>query len=225
MKRNVAISRRFSFGSHSPCAMPPRRSPMPSQLTHGLFMPGLFMHCLCLATTGRLVVGMPHDPLTTTEILTEINRIYDEAIACLRADIAEYAASRTLPPVARHHDGSWCYPELRIRYTGEERGPEVGRAFGRLSHPGLYATTITRPRLFADYITEQLDLLTNDYAVELTVGRSRQPIPFPYVLDAGAELGGLTPLEIAQHFPSTELAHIGDEIADGIEFVDADAPL
>jgi AMP nucleosidase len=154
---------------------------------------------------------------TTAEILTDIARIYDEAVGCLRADIIEYAASRTLPPASRREDGSWCYPELRIRYTGQERNPEVSRAFGRLSHAGLYATTITRPRLFADYIAEQLDLLTSDYDVELSAGRSRQPIPFPYVLDAGAELGGLTPVEIAQQFPSTELAHIGDELADGVE--------
>ena len=153
----------------------------------------------------------------SAEILAEITRIYDDAIACLRADIGAYAAARTLPPSSRQADGSWCYPELRIRYSGNERNPEVSRAFGRLARAGEYATTVTRPRLFADYIGEQLDLLTADYAVELSVDRSQQAIPFPYVLDVGADLNGLTPVEIAQIFPSTELAHIGDELADGIE--------
>jgi AMP nucleosidase len=154
---------------------------------------------------------------TTSQILAEITRLYDDALGCLREDISAYACSRALPPASRREDGSWCYPELRIRYTGKERNPEVTRAFGRLARSGDYATTITRPHLFGDYIAEQLDLLIADYAVELAVGRSCQEIPFPYVLDAGADLGGLTPLELAQHFPSTELAHIGDELADGIE--------
>ena len=163
-------------------------------------------------------------------IQAELTRIYDKAITCLRADIVAFAQARTQPPAERPATRAWCYPELRLRYTGEERPARehaggIARAFGRLSRQGDYATTITRPHLFAGYLAEQLDLLTRDYAVEITIGRSAQAIPFPYVLDGGAELGGLTPFELAQHFPSTELASIGDEIADGIEFADSGEPL
>ncbi len=155
----------------------------------------------------------------------DLARIYDEAIATLRADILAFAQTRRPPPPERVAQRAWCYPELRLRYTGEERTSQIARAFGRLSRAGDYATTITRPHLFADYLAEQLELLMRDYAVEITVGRSSQAIPFPYVLDGGAELGGVTPFELAAHFPSTELAHIGDEIADGIAFAEPDAPL
>ena len=158
-------------------------------------------------------------------IQAELARIYDEAVACLRADILAFARTRTPPPAERHDARAWCYPELRLRYTGEERTAGIARAFGRLSRSGDYTTTITRPHLFADYLAEQLDLLTQDYTVEVTVGRSEQAIPFPYVLDGNAELGGLTPYELAAHFPSTELAHIGDEIADGVDYAQDDAPL
>ena len=150
-------------------------------------------------------------------IIAEIARIYDEAVASLKGDILAFAASGTLPPPSRQHDGSWCYPELRIRYDGHERQPEIARAFGRLSLGGTYATTVTRPHLFADYLTEQLELLTADYDIAIEVGRSNQPIPFPYVLDGAAELGQVTPGELACHFPATELAHIGDELADGVD--------
>ena len=91
------------------------------------------------------------------------------------------------------------------------------RAFGRLNRGGTYGCTITRPALFADYLTEQLGLLTADYAVTIECGRSAQEIPFPYVLDTGAALGTIDPAELARHFPATELAHIGDELADGID--------
>jgi AMP nucleosidase len=50
------------------------------------------------------------------------------------------------------------------------------------------------------------------------VARSRQEIPFPYVLEADAELtlADYGAAELARHFPTTELAHIGDEVADGL---------
>src|SRR5690606_24400201 len=109
--------------------------------------------------------------------------------------------------------------ELRLRFRGGTRPEDRSRAYGRLNTPGTYATTVTRPRLFADYLAEQLRLITGDYDVDLEVAPSRQEIPFPYVLDgeAGAELAGISPQELARHFPSTELADIGDELADGIE--------
>jgi AMP nucleosidase len=83
--------------------------------------------------------------------------------------------------------------------------------------------------LFADYIGEQLDLLIGQYELEISVGRSKQEIPFPYVLDGSAdlELGTVSPNELARHFPTTELADIGDEIADGLLRIkgNASAPL
>src|SRR3546814_7979358 len=42
--------------------------------------------------------------------------------------------------------------------------------------------------------------------------------PVPYVVGAsdGSDMGGVTPLERARHCPTTELADIGDERADGL---------
>jgi len=76
---------------------------------------------------------------------------------------------------------------------------------------------VTKPAMFADYLTEQLTLLIEDYDVEVTAVPGRQEIPFPYVLDPGhaLRLDEVSALELARHFPATELAHIGDEIADG----------
>ena len=166
-----------------------------------------------------------HAHQTPQAIVAELIRVHAEAIATLRADVAAYAADGTLPPADRRRDASWCYPELRIRYAGREHRPDVTRAFGRLGRGGTYSCTVTRPALFADYIIEQLELLSADYDIEIEVGRSRQEIPFPYVLDAGAGLGGVSPVELAHHFPATDLAHIGDELADGIDLSAPGEPL
>jgi hypothetical protein len=64
--------------------------------------------------------------------------------------------------------------------------------------------------------------LADDYAIEVEVGPSAQEIPFPYVIDASSGLGTLSPPDLAKHFPTTELALIGDELADGIELSNPD---
>ncbi len=154
-----------------------------------------------------------------TPILDQLQTLHDAAVARLREDVIAFGRDRSLPPEGRRADGSYAYPELRLRYRGGEQPGNRGRAFGRLNVPGLYATTITRPALFRDYLTEQLELIAGTYEIEMEVGHSKQEIPFPYVLDgeAGAELAGVDPNEIARFFPSTELAQIGDELADGID--------
>ena len=151
-------------------------------------------------------------------IIAELTRLYDEAVATLHADIAAFVEQGTPPPPERRSGQAWCYPELRLHYSGEETRPDLARAFGRLARSGTYACTVTRPALFADYLAEQLALLMNDYAIRVEVARSTQEIPFPYVIDASGGLGRTTPLDLARHFPTTELAMIGDELADGTAF-------
>ena len=150
--------------------------------------------------------------------IAELTAIYDAAVERLRSDIAEYASTGDAPPPERRHDGSYCYPELRVRFAGGDFTGDRSRAFGRLHQPGTYSTTVTQPQLFADYLNEQLGLLQADYGVEIDCGPSRQEIPFPYVLDAqrGAAMLGVTPTQLARYFPTTELALIGDELADSI---------
>lgn len=161
-----------------------------------------------------------------TDTIKQLQDLYDEAVATLQSDIAAFAKDGTVPPGSRRQDNAWCYPELRVRYRGGEAAGGFGRSFGRLNQAGTYATTVTKPSLFAAYLEEQLSLLTADYDVDVTVGRSSQEIPFPYVLDgaAGAAMASVSPNDLARHFPSTELADIGDELADGFDLQDPDFP-
>ena len=141
----------------------------------------------------------------TKKIIEDLQRLYDEAVATLQADIAAFAKDGTIPPDSRRQENAWCYPELRLRYRGGEAAGGFGRSFGRLNEAGIYATTITKPTLFAAYLEEQLSLLSGDYDVEISVGRSTQEIPFPYVLDgaAGAAMASVSTNDLARHFPST----------------------
>ena len=156
--------------------------------------------------------------ITPEDIIDELRRRYDGAVANLREDLRAYIAHGTAPSPGARKDGRYAYPELTIRYAGEKRDRHRTTAFGRLVSPGEYSISITRPDLFATYLTEQLTLLDAQYEIEAEIGRSRQEIPYPYVLDAGEglELGGVASLELARYFPTTDLADIGDEAADGL---------
>ena len=52
----------------------------------------------------------------------------------------------------------------------------LSRAYARIGAPGRYAITVTRPHLYRDYLIEQLSLLSQDFDVEIEVGRSNQEI-------------------------------------------------
>jgi AMP nucleosidase len=152
-------------------------------------------------------------------IVAELDRLYTASVERLQAALRAYIADGTIPHPDSRHDGSFAYPEIRLVYAqgGNDR-PTPPRSFGRLTNPGEYRISVTKPGTFADYLTEQLTLLIEDYDVTVEAVEGRQEIPFPYVLDPGhaLSLDAVSATELARYFPATELAHIGDEIADGI---------
>lgn len=162
---------------------------------------------LSFAPTGLSVAGA----------LDKLDALYEEAVNALREAVAAYISHGTLPDETRRAAGLFVYPELRVTWQDDATGHKLSRAFGRFSRPGTYTTTITRPALFHHYLREQLEMLSSDYPVSLEVQPSTQEIPFPYVID-GANLGLDRSMSagLAQHFPTTELAQIGDENADGL---------
>jgi AMP nucleosidase len=153
-----------------------------------------------------------------SHIVAELDRLYRASVDRLQAALNLYLTTGTPPPPASRADGSFAYPEIRVRYRGGAGQAVPSRSFGRLVDPGEYRISVTKPAMFADYLTEQLTLLIEDYDVEVDALEGRQELPFAYVLDPAyvGSLDEVSAAELARHFPATELAHIGDEIADGL---------
>ena len=93
------------------------------------------------------------------DILDQLQRVYDEAVATLREDVIAFGRDGTVPPQRKRTDGSYGYPQLTLHYSGGGEVKDRSRAFGRLETPGTFTTTITRPDLFAPYLAEQLELI------------------------------------------------------------------
>jgi AMP nucleosidase len=162
-----------------------------------------------------------------SDIVAELDRLYSASVLRLQEALTDYLTSGTTPDPRSRTDGSFAYPEIHLTYRPEQDRPAPLRSFGRLSEPGEYRISVTKPAIFADYLTEQLTLLIEDYDVSVAAVPGRQEIPFPYVLDPGhaLSLDEVSALELARWFPATELAHIGDEIADGLWAADEVRPL
>ena len=149
-------------------------------------------------------------------LLDELEERYAAAASRLREALNAYARDGIRPNLKARDEGAFAYPELRIDYDPEVPPPTPARAFARLNQPGVYTSSIARPALFRAYLTEQLEHIVRDYPVRISIGASASEIPYPYVLDGGdLNLGGISTAELSRWFPSSELVHIGDEVADG----------
>lgn len=151
-----------------------------------------------------------------SDIVDELDRLYEAARTRLQCALQIFIDTGVRPDEKARADGAFAYPELGIDYGGEPAARRAGRAYGRLASAGSYATSVTRPAMFRDYLEEQIGILIRDYGVSVKVAPGRQEMPFPYVLDGEVELGEVSAEELARWFPATELAHIGDEVADGL---------
>ena len=153
-----------------------------------------------------------------SDLVAELDRLYRASVERLQSAMSAYISDGTIPDPISRADGSFAYPEIRLSYKGGVDRPTPLRSFGRMVTPGDYKISVTKPAVFAEYLIEQLTLLIEDYDVTVEAVAGRQEIPFPYVIDPGhaLSLDEVSATELARFFPATELAHIGDEIADGL---------
>ena len=114
-------------------------------------------------------------------IVDRLQELYTGSVRDLRASLKAYLETGARPSAEDRAKGLFAYPQLQVTYEPEPGSPLTrsrgARAFGRLSDPGVYALTITKPAFFGDYLIEQLGHLVRDYNVRITVGPSEQEIP------------------------------------------------
>jgi AMP nucleosidase len=107
------------------------------------------------------------------------------------------------------------YPYLCLEVQSSN-GTKTGLAFGKVSAPGLYGTTITAPRLFRAYLLEQLELLARSHSAKIFVGESLVRIPLTFAVErAVAQFPPDLRAKLPQYFPMPNLAVTHDDIADG----------
>ncbi|MEM7465214.1 MAG: AMP nucleosidase, partial [Pseudomonadota bacterium] len=157
--------------------------------------------------------------------VSALRKIYDLGTSYLRKNFADVMHNGK--PENRYRA---YYPEIRL-VTTSYANVDSRLAYGHVSGPGEYYTTITRPDLFASYLQTQIELLLNNHGVPVIVGVSDVPIPLHFALPEGAHIAGSIDATLDRPlrdvFDAPDLADTDDRIANG-EFdvaSDVDLPL
>ena len=98
------------------------------------------------------------------------------------------------------------YPEIRL-VTLSHAKADSRLSYGHVAVPGVYSTTITRPDLFGNYLTQQINLLMKSHSVPVTIGLSTTPMPVHFAV-ANAQVS--VPQEGSLDFPLRDVFDVPD---------------
>ena len=95
-------------------------------------------------------------------------------------------------------------------------------SFGHVAEPGTYATTITRPDLFANYLRQQIGLRLKNHGVPVEVGPSITPIPVHFAVANDSSITvpqeGAGEFTLRDVFDVPDLSTTNDDIVNGLGF-------
>ena len=110
------------------------------------------------------------------------------------------------------------YPEIGVT-TSSYSQVDSRQAYGHMPIPGHFSTTITRPDLFENYLTEQLRLIMRNHGVPVFVSESETPIPVHFAFFEGTHVDGAVADRIQRPirdlFDVPDLDGTDDHIANG----------
>ena len=154
-------------------------------------------------------------------------KTFDDPVAAVDALEALYERNTTFLTDSFMALGVNGAPETRFRATYPQVSVETtsfGHVDSRLSYgyvasPGVYTTTVTRPKLFRHYLKEQLGLLLRNHGTGITISESTTPIPLHFAFGEGAyveaEVAENIELPLRDLFDAPDLTNTDDEIANG----------
>ncbi len=122
------------------------------------------------------------------------------------------------------------YPEIRLVTTRYAK-TDSRLSFGHVSEPGTYATTVTRPDLFAHYLEQQIGLLIKSHDVSVEIGISSTPMPVHFAVANDTSVSvpqdGALEFTLRDSFDVPDLDTTHDDIVNGTGFAfpDGSRPL
>jgi AMP nucleosidase len=150
------------------------------------------------------------DPQKAVEAITEM---YDAHVHELREAFRGFVAGNVPPARVTAQ-----YPGIRLEVDNATRA-DTGLSYGFVAQPGMYAQTLTRPDVFADYYTHQLDMLLRNHNVPIEVEVSDTPMPIHFALGEDfhleADLNEEQMKQVPYLFDIPDMSLMEDDIANG----------
>jgi AMP nucleosidase len=155
--------------------------------------------------------------------VARLQALYRQATEFLVTSFRDVAADGV--PNARYRA---FYPEIRLT-TSTFDIPDSRLAFGYVPEPGTYATTVTRPDLFQNYLEQQIALLLKNHQEPVVIGQSSTPIPLHFAMAGAGDTGldGELVFTLRDAFDVPDLAITNDDIVngEGVRNADGSVPL
>ena len=126
-------------------------------------------------------------------------------------------SARPCSPTAPRPGSGPIYPEIRFTTTSHAKA-DSRLSFGHVAVPGTYATTITRPDLFRNYLIQQIGLLIANHDAAVVIGASATPIPLHFAVagsNATVPQEGALDFPLRDVFDVPDLATTNDDIVNG----------
>lgn len=142
-----------------------------------------------------------------------LEQLYTRNTDFLRQAFARLAAGEP-PPRGRVRAH---YPQVSIENRSHAPA-DTHLSYGYTCGPGTFATTLTRPQLYHDYLREQFSQLLRNHRGPLTVSESQTPIPLHFAFGDQAHVeANLEHLDrpLRDIFDTPDLAVTDDHIANG----------
>ena len=155
-----------------------------------------------------------------------------DRLEALYSQATQFLSDQFLRTVAKGHPGRRIrafYPEIRLTVASFDQ-VDTRLAFGHVSAPGTYATTVTRPDLFRNYLIQQIELLVRNHGVTVEIGLSDTPMPVHFAV-SGSTVAipqeGVMDFSLRDVFDVPDLVTTNDDIVNGVmtRYDDGSAPL
>ncbi|MBL4929551.1 AMP nucleosidase [Fuscibacter oryzae] len=158
--------------------------------------------------------AMGHDSFTdAAAAVARLEALYEQATTFL----ARHFSAAVTGGKPAHRIRAF-YPEIRITVTSHAQA-DSRLAFGHVPGPGTYATTVTRPDLFRNYLTQQIGLLMQNHGVPVEIGPSDTPVPVHFAVAGNPGVSvpqeGVLEFSLRDVFDVPDLATTSDDIVNG----------
>ncbi len=152
--------------------------------------------------------------------VAHLQRLYRQATGFLSSQFSDAMTSG-----APNNRCRAFYPEIRLTTSSFAR-VDSRLAFGHVSRPGTYATTVTRPDLFRSYLTQQIALVMRNHGQPVTIGVSQTPIPLHFAVTGSQSVtvpqDGAASFTLRDYFDVPDLSTTNDDIVNNTPHADAD---
>ena len=167
-------------------------------------------------TENEFLSPAPQAPLvfdSADKAVACLEDLYERNTAFLREAFKQLADGGA-PPTQRVRA---FYPQVSV-VNRSHATVDTQLSYGYTSGPGVYATTITRPKLYHHYLKEQLSELMCNHDISITVSESDTPIPLHFafgdMVHVEANLEDLG-RHLRDIFDTPDLAVTDDHIVNG----------